>query len=241
MTTLYGPPPVKTPEQRNYFSYTNLNAFYSEVEEIYAAMEAEGAEATMLFIHWGTEYKLVENDYQNQIAQKICDMGFDVIVGGHPHVVQPIELLESTTDPEHKTVCIYSLGNVVSNQRYGNITAINTPHTEDGVLFSVTFEKYSDGTVYLAGADVLPTWVNMHKNSNGKTVYAILPLDYDRVEDWDEMFDISGDTLTAAQDSYDRTMEIVGEGLSECQTYLDQQKQAREDDYYDLAAGNAAA
>ena len=233
--------PVKNPEQLNYFSYTNLNAFYSEVEEIYAAMEAEGAEATMLFIHWGTEYKLVENDYQNQIAQKICDMGFDVIVGGHPHVVQPIELLESTTDPEHKTVCIYSLGNVVSNQRLGNISYINTAHTEDGILFSVTFEKYSDGTVYLAGADVLPTWVNMHKNSNGKTVYAILPLDYDRVEDWDEMFDISGDTLTAAQDSYDRTMEIVGEGLSECQTYLDQQKQAREDDYYDLAAGNTAA
>ena len=233
--------PVKNPEQLNYFTYTNLNTFYAEMKEIYAAMEEEGAEATMLYIHWGREYQLVENEYQDSIAQKMCDMGFDVIVGGHPHVVQPIDLLESTTDPEHKTLCIYSLGNVVSNQRLGNISSISTAHTEDGVLFSVTFEKYSDGTVYVAGADVLPTWVNMHKNDNGKTVYAILPLDYDRVEEWAEMFKINEATLDAALDSYERTMDIVGEGLAECQTYLDQQKQAREEYYYQLAYGSPEA
>ena len=39
----------------------------------------------------------------------------------------------------------------------GNLSAIKTAHTEDGILFTVTFEKYSDGTVYLSGAEVLPT------------------------------------------------------------------------------------
>ena len=84
-------------------------------------------------------------------------MGFDVIVGGHPHVVEPVDLLESTVDPDHKTVVIYSMGNAVSNQRTGISNLFPTGYTEDGVLFTVTFEKYSDGTVYVAQTDVMPT------------------------------------------------------------------------------------
>ena len=237
---LNGGLPLEQPELVNYFSYGNLEGFYQEMAGIISAMEEDGAEATMLYIHWGDEYYLEENYRQNDIAQKMCDMGIDVIVGGHPHVVQPMELLTSTADESHKTVCIYSVGNVVSNQRFGNISQIDTPHTEDGALFSVTFEKYSDGTVYVAGVDVLPTWVNMYNNENGKTVYAILPLADERREEWAELFGLSDAVLTAAEKSWDRTMEIVGEGLSQCQTYLDQQKLAREEYYIDLAAGNAA-
>ena len=127
------------------------------------------------------------------------------------------------------------MGNAVSNQRLGNISYINTAHTEDGVLFTVTFEKYSDGTVYLAGADAIPTWVNMHSNSGGKREYNILPLDYDRVGEWTEMFDIGDNTLNAAKNSYERTMAIVGEGLAASQAWLEEEKVQREEYYYDLA------
>lgn len=227
---LNGNTPVANPEQLNFFSYENLNGFYTEMEQILSDMEADGAEASILYIHWGTEYELTENSTQNTIAQKMCDLGVDVIIGGHPHVIQPIELLESTADPDHKTVCVYSLGNVVSNQRLGNLNSIDTAHTEDGMLFSVTFEKYSDGSVYVAGVDVLPTWVTMFDNENGKTVYAILPLDDTRLEQWDELYDLGEGTYNAAKNSYDRTMEIVGEGLNECQIYLTGAKEAREAD-----------
>ncbi len=232
--------PVEKPAQINYFDYNRLNQFYTELEEILAGMEAEGAEATMIYIHWGTEYLLEESATQNAIAQKLCDLGFDVIVGGHPHVVQPIELLESTLDPAQKTVCFYSLGNAVSNQRLGKISRIQTAHTEDGVLASVVFEKYSDGTVYLAGIDVLPTWVNMFTNGNGCNEYNILPLDYSRVADWGRMFSLSGGTLSAAEESYQRTMDILEEGLAECQNYLEQQKQLREEAYQAQALRGAA-
>ena len=223
----------------NYFWNGNLDAFYSEVETYLAEMEAAGAEATMMYIHWGVEYILDANAEQKAIAQKLCDLGIDVIVGGHPHVVQPINLLESTVDPEHKTVCLYSMGNAVSNQRLGNLQSITTAHTEDGILFTVTFEKYSDGTVYLARAEALPTWVNMHQNANGKTEYNILPLDYDRVEEWTQMFEIGEPALNAAKNSHARTTDIVGEGLAECQTWLTEQKQAREAYYYDLVYGSS--
>lgn len=223
----------------NYFWKGNLDAFYSEVETYLAEMEAAGAEASMMYIHWGVEYILDANEEQKAIAQKLCDLGIDVIVGGHPHVVQPVDLLESTVNPEHKTVCLYSMGNAVSNQRLGNLQSISTAHTEDGILFTVTFEKYSDGTVYLAGADALPTWVNMHQNGNGKTEYNILPLDYDRVEEWTQMFEIGETTLNAAKNSHSRTMEIVGAGLTECQTWLAEEKEAREAYYYELVYGNS--
>ena len=225
----------------NYFYSGNLSAFYSEVEGYLAEMEEAGAEATIMYIHWGREYELSANAEQKAIAQKLCDLGIDVIIGGHPHVVQPMDLLESTTDPDHKTVCLYSMGNAVSNQRLGTLTAIQTAHTEDGILFTVTFEKYSDGTVYLAGTDAIPTWVNMHNNSSGKTEYNILPLDYDRVDEWAQMFEIGDTTLNAAKNSYARTIAIVGEGLTECQDYLAQQKQEREDYYYSLLFGADAA
>jgi hypothetical protein len=78
----------------------------------------------------------------------------------------------------------------------------------------------------------------MHQNQNGKTEYNILPLDYDRVEEWAQMFDVGETTLNAAKHSHTRTMDIVGEGLTECQTWLAQEKEAREAYYYDLVYGN---
>jgi len=157
-----------------------------------------------------------------------------VIVGGHPHVVQPVELLESTVDPSHKTVCIYSLGNAVSNQRTGISDLFPAGYTEDGALFTVTFEKYSDGEVYLAGTDVIPTWVNMHQNSGPKE-YNILPLVKDQEDQWKEKFALTDHNFTSCQKSYDRTMGIVGDGLTQCQNFLTQDKEAREQYYYDLA------
>ena len=113
----------------NYFTYDNLEAFYSEVQSLLSQMRSDGAEATMLYIHWGTEYSLQADSAQRMIAQKLCDMGVDVIVGGHPHVVEPMELLTSSSDSRHKTAVIYSLGNAVSNQRRDLMT-LNTGHTE---------------------------------------------------------------------------------------------------------------
>ena len=227
--SLNGDSPVENPALVNYFSYTNLDKFYSELTDILEKMKSEGAEATMLFIHWGTEYEIVENNYQDTIAQKVCDLGVDVIVGGHPHVVQPVQLLSSAVDPEHKTVCIYSLGNAVSNQRIAEMR-LKTGHTEDGVLFAVTFEKYSDGTVYLAGAEVLPTWVNL-SSVNGKLEYNILPLEDAKRDTWKERFNLTDSLFQNCVDSYQRTMDIVGPGMEQVQTWLTQSKQQRDDMY----------
>ena len=210
--------PVTTEDAKliNTFHYGDLDSFYQTLTAQRDGMIAAGAEATVIYIHWGTEYQLSPNATQKQIAQQLCDLGFDVIVGGHPHVIQPMELLTSS-DGSRKTVCIYSLGNAVSNQRQGKLSSIKTAHTEDGALFSVTFAKYSDGTVLVETVELLPLWVNMNSNS-GKKVYQIVPLDA-QTGDWQAAFGLTDSQLDKAQASYDRTMELVGQGLADAQSW----------------------
>ena len=216
----------------NYFANNNPDKLYNELGPIMEGMKADGAEVTMILLHWGQEYQLTENAAQDKMAQKLCDMGFDVIVGGHPHVVQPMAVLESTETPGHKTYCIYSLGNAVSNQRNGYISACPGAHGEDGLLFTVTFEKYSDGKVYVAGVDALPTWVNMQANTGAKE-YNIVPLDKESEDAWGNL-GMTADQVKLAQQSYQRTMKIIGEGLKACQDDLAQARADREQYYLDL-------
>ncbi len=218
-----------TYENVNCYMPSNPQRMYDEVERYLGEMKDAGVEATMMFIHWGpNEYELYKKDSHTKIAQKFCDMGIDVVVGGHPHVVQPMELLTSNTDPEHKTIVLHSMGNAVSNQRLGNLSQVTTAHTEDGVLFSVTFCKYSDGSVYVESTDLIPTWVKLEDE------YYILPLDIEREEEWKTLYALTDNSFNLAKNSYARTMALVGEGLTECQTWLEQEKAEREAYYLDL-------
>lgn len=212
---------VREPGIVNYFTEAKLDQFYSQMQTHLEDMRADGAEATMVYIHWGQEYQTTENATQRAMAQKLCDMGVDVIIGGHPHVVQPMDLLTSTTDPAHQTVCIYSLGNAVSNQRKEELErSCPTGHSEDGVLFSVTFEKDATGAVQVADTQVVPTWVNKFTNSDGKVEYNILPLEDSLRAQWQERFHLTDAQLAACQASYQRTIDIIGAGLAKCQSVL---------------------
>ncbi len=201
----------------NSFAYERIDEFYTQAEQMVKDMKAAGADCTVFYMHWGNEYKLKQNTWQETIAQKLCNFGVDVIVGGHPHVVEPIDMLYAEGS-EHTTVCIYSIGNAVSNQRVEYLyTDAPNGHTEDGMLFYYTFDKYSDGTTVLSGVDIIPTWVDKYRGTNGYS-YTMYPLesdDYGVVK-----YGMTGQTATKAQNSYIRTKEIVAEGLIECQTAL---------------------
>ena len=224
----------------NYFTYDKLPEFYTQLQGCLDEMKAAGAEATMVYLHWGDEYKWKTgegpNANQTAMAQKLCDLGVDVIVGGHPHVVQPVDLLTSSTDSEHKTIVLYSMGNAVSNQRKEEMQKSDpTGHTEDGVLFCVTFSKYSDGSVYVDSAELIPTWVNMHSNSGTKE-YNILPLEESTASQWQAQFGLTDNQLASAKASFDRTEALVLTGMEKAQTYFAQQKQLREPQAPDSAA-----
>lgn len=209
----------------NAFDYDKLDLFYVEVENQIAAMEAAGAEAIVLFIHWGDEYTTTVNANQRAIAQKMCDLGVDVIAGSHPHVVQTMDLLKSTKDENHQTVVLYSMGNFLSNQRATNIS-LTTGQSEDSLLFTFTLVEYSDGNVVVESVDIQPTWVLIRGSGDGRT-YHILPLDYD-VEDWVTAFDLTASQAEDARESYNRTMDTIGSKYSEIRGILAVQKSTRD-------------
>ena len=204
----------------NVFSYAKLELFYTEVEGQISAMKAAGAEAIVMFIHWGDEYTARANQNQKEIARKLCDLGVDVIAGSHPHVVQGMELLTSTQDESHRTVVLYSMGNLLSNQRANNIS-LSTGQSEDSLLFTFTFVKYSDGSVVLEDVNVLPTWVLIRGSGNDRS-YHILPLDKS-VEDWAKVYDLTGTQSVDAHKSYTRTMDTLEKSLTEIREILARQ------------------
>lgn len=212
----------------NTFRYEALEDFYKELQGFLNDMRSQGAEATVVFIHWGTEYQTTPSEVQRNIAQQLTNMGVDLIVGGHPHVIQPIDMLTNANDPNKKTVCLYSMGNAVSNQRIAEMN-LKTGHTEDGMLFTFTFDKYSDGTVYLDKVFILPTWVNMRVGNIKE--YDILPLDKTTQTQWQEKYGLTNETYMAAVNSYDRTQVLTGDALLRVQKTLDARKEQREADY----------
>lgn len=204
----------------NSFSYWDLDGFYEKLAGELASMRAEGAEAIMLYIHWGDEYNTKPNATQKEMAQALCDLGIEVIVGNHAHVPQPVELLTNTQDATKKTLCLYSMGNSISNIRRG---PSYPAETEDGMLFSVTFAKYSDGTVLLESADILPTWVDRYEE-NGVSKFRILTMG----DGWEE--NVEQTVAQLCKESYDRTMAIVGAGLETANGYFAQNQAEMEAD-----------
>lgn len=82
------------------------------ITDIKAADEL--ADYVIVFPHWGEEYTLVERPIQDEMAKLMTEAGADLIIGTHPHVIEPIKWVEA--DNGNKALCYYSLGNYVSTQ-----------------------------------------------------------------------------------------------------------------------------
>lgn len=102
-----------------------------------------GAELVCVAIHWGDEYRLLPNSYQKKLADFLFERGADMIVGGHPHVVQPMEIRENAEG--QKRLLIYSLGNFISNMK--------TRDTRGGAIARVHINRDECGKAKILSAD----------------------------------------------------------------------------------------
>lgn len=130
-------------------SKEQYNYYMSDLNEEKMKKEIETAEkiadVTVIMPQMGVEYSIYPTDEQKELYRKMIDWGADVVLGGHPHVVQPAEIVEKDGD---KKLIIYSMGNFISNQTYEMMTGVaNRKWTERGVLMDITFEKNGDKTI----------------------------------------------------------------------------------------------
>ena len=107
-----------------------------------------GAEVIVCYMHWGEEYKTAVGESQAEYARQLARAGVDVIVGGHPHVVQHAEWIPGGPRP---TFCIYSLGNFLTEHRLEN--------TDGGIIFDFTIREKTDGAFSIETPAFLTTYV----------------------------------------------------------------------------------
>jgi len=126
--------------------------------------------AIIVVLHWGYEYQLIENNKQKQLAEWLLSQGADLIIGAHPHVVQPIieKVITPSKQPTQKKLIAYSLGNFISNQE--------SPHTDGGVMLEVILDKSpSINKAVIHQTRFIPIWRHIQKDY-GKITYRVLPI-----------------------------------------------------------------
>ena len=186
----------------NTFNYNDLESFYNRIASEISAMKAEGVEFIIASMHWGEEYNTYIEATQNEIAKKLNELGVDIILGGHPHVIQPYEII--CNESGHSTFVIYSQGNSLSNQ---SEQEIGVAESEDGIMIKFTLEK-KDGNVSLKEYKIIPTWVYKEEKGDGTYYHKIIPVE-DALANPEE-YGINSDVYARLENSLNRTKSILG-------------------------------
>lgn len=186
----------------NTFNYNDLESFYNRIASEISAMKAEGVEFIIASMHWGEEYNTYTEATQNEIAKKLNELGVDIILGGHPHVIQPYEII--CNESGHSTFVIYSQGNSLSNQ---SEQEIGVAESEDGIMIKFTLEK-KDGNVSLKEYKIIPTWVYKEEKGDGTYYHKIIPVEEALANP--EEYGINSDVYARLENSLNRTKSILG-------------------------------
>ncbi len=163
----YGTNGIPLPEGKEYL--VSLMDERKIIKDIERARKL-GADVVTVALHFGVEYERQPNEKQTKLAEQLIKAGADIILGSHPHVVQPFQYVQADGPDGHPRtgIVIYSLGNFISNQT-GNFT-------DYGVIFSLDIVKhFPEQRIELKHIETTPTWVHRYY-ANGKRNYRVLAL-----------------------------------------------------------------
>ena len=163
------------------------------------ALDEAGVDVVMPIIHFGTEYREMQDSWQELCVDMLFDAGADIIVGSHPHVVEPMEIRE-ITNPDGTTrtgYVIYSMGNFISSQRYESGVM-----KDIGLVMDMDFEKQGDTTT-LVGWRFAPTYVYWTDD-----VIGVVPV-IEAYENREKYSFLSEDDWVRIEDSYVKTIRTL--------------------------------
>lgn len=152
--------PVTPPNCVNFMDTTTISKDIAACRELHP-------DAIIACLHWGNEYQRLPDSAQRELAVWMLGNGVDHIVGAHPHVIQPVEVLTDSLQGKRHVVA-YSLGNYISNQ--------SKPHTDGGMMLRMTLIKDSIAT-RLHDCNYSLVWTGRPVQT-GKKNYYILPVDF---------------------------------------------------------------
>ncbi|GHV23496.1 capsular polysaccharide biosynthesis protein [Clostridia bacterium] len=148
------------PKYPDVVNYINTWQIQQDIQKA----KCQKADVIIANMHWGIEYKSLQNKTQENLAKFLIEEGVDIVMGSHPHVVQPSILIDSTSTGSH--LVVYSLGNFVSG-----MTAVNT---DGGQMIKVVLDKQKGKTV-ISSCHYILVYTEKKKNGN-KVDYSVAPV-----------------------------------------------------------------
>jgi len=146
--------PVKDPYLINLIDRDLIEADVLKAREI--------SDAVIVSMHWGNEYELKPSAEQRGLARFLADLNVALVIGHHPHVIQPVEWVDGKDG--NKTLVAFSLGNFISSQ--------DRTETMLGGMLSLTFEGKADG-ITISEAAVIPLITHYDKSYKNYYVYRL--------------------------------------------------------------------
>ncbi len=141
-----------------YASYLKYADVAGEVAEARA-----NADFVIVSVHWGQEGAMTPSDEQKKYAQIMADNGADVIIGHHPHVLQPIEWINGESG--NKTLCVYSLGNFLHEQ--------DREYNVPGGMITFDIQKVNNNRATVENVLFIPTVCHYPRSFYGNKVYLL--------------------------------------------------------------------
>ena len=148
--------------------------------------KAQNPDVICVSMHWGIEYKLQPNTEQTDLADYLFENGADIILGSHPHVLEPMEKRTVTLSDGTKKdgFVIYSLGNFISAQK--------DKYTKDSIILNLKITKHSQGNITIDSYDYTPIYMQ-DNGANATNRYELVDLEK-KIKDYE-----NGDkSITAA-------------------------------------------
>ena len=120
--------------------------------------KSQNADVIIACMHWGIEYQTTQNAEQEELANFLFQNGVDIILGNHPHVLQPMEKKTITLEDGTVKDCfvIYAFGNFICDQ--------NAENTRSSIILNMDITKNTDGKISIDNIDYVPTY--MYKDPN---------------------------------------------------------------------------
>ena len=153
--TNLGEDPAKYGLYASYLKYADVAGEVSEARE--------NADFVIVSVHWGQEGAMTPSEEQKNYAQIMADNGADVIIGHHPHVLQPIEWIVGTSG--NKSLCVYSLGNFLHEQDW----EYNVP----GGMITFDIQKINEERATVENVQFIPTVCHYPKSFYGNKIYLL--------------------------------------------------------------------
>lgn len=193
----YGLNGFKLPNGKDYL----VNVYSDELAKKDIEALREKVDVLIVAMHWGIEYSLKPTNEQKKQAEYLASLGVDIVIGNHPHCIQPVEWIDNT-------LIIYSLGNLISNQvilvnKYGQKVAV-------GALAGMDIVKTTneDGSKDIKIDNLKLDLIYTYKNTEN-VYYKVVPFSKMKDKRYLKNYDLVYEEFSDVLKSLDKNIEVL--------------------------------